>query len=316
MRRTWFSSPRQSKAPITLALLSSVILSLIPTSAFASRNGVEEPTNTFTVGITFKFGLADQLCSGVLLSPTIVVTAAHCAFSTTGEIGTNYYFTVPGVALDAAVDPRIVQPRVIKVLSHPTFQVLDSNNVNDIAFLQLDKPLEVKSFLKFATKAELDQLTTSSPIAGYGYGQVFETQERYSIFPRKYQLMWAPLDSSTAWSNTFSLSSLSAAPCRGDSGGPIVATLPDGKAVIVGVLSGANNVKGGCATQDREGRYDIRLTTGFPFLPLIASIYNPAAPVAPSVPAKKTTIRCKKGSYIKKVTAVKPLCPKGYKRVK
>jgi hypothetical protein len=29
---------------------------------------------------------------------------------------------------------------------------------------------------------------------------------------------------------------------------------------------------------------------------------------------KKTTITCVKGKLIKKVTAVKPLCPKGYKK--
>ncbi len=30
--------------------------------------------------------------------------------------------------------------------------------------------------------------------------------------------------------------------------------------------------------------------------------------------AKKTTISCKKGKVVKKVTAIKPMCPKGYKK--
>ena len=32
--------------------------------------------------------------------------------------------------------------------------------------------------------------------------------------------------------------------------------------------------------------------------------------------AGKTTITCKKGKVVKKVTALKPVCPKGYKKVK
>ena len=37
---------------------------------------------------------------------------------------------------------------------------------------------------------------------------------------------------------------------------------------------------------------------------------------APKVAAKKTTITCVKGKTTKKVTAVKPKCPKGYKKKK
>jgi len=35
----------------------------------------------------------------------------------------------------------------------------------------------------------------------------------------------------------------------------------------------------------------------------------------PTSPANKTTtITCKKGKIVKKVTALKPVCPKGYKK--
>jgi hypothetical protein len=40
---------------------------------------------------------------------------------------------------------------------------------------------------------------------------------------------------------------------------------------------------------------------------------QPVNAVAPNVP-KKTTVTCIKGKKIKKVTAVKPLCPIGYKK--
>jgi hypothetical protein len=37
-------------------------------------------------------------------------------------------------------------------------------------------------------------------------------------------------------------------------------------------------------------------------------------PTAKPVVAKKTTISCVKGKTVKKVTAVKPKCPTGYKK--
>lgn len=320
MRRTWFSSQRQFKAfALSTAILTSALL-LINAPAIASRNGVEEPTNTFAVGISFKFGEVEQLCSGAMLNPTVVVTAAHCFYSPNGETGTSYIFTSPGTPLDAAIDPRIIQPKIIKTYSDSQFTALDTNNFNDIIFLQLDKPVLSKTYLKFATLEELEQLTSTSPIFGYGYGQVFETGAGYSIYPRKYQLQWTPIDTQTVRTSTITLGSAVATPCKGDSGGPIVATLPTGRQVLVGALSGANNVQGGCGNKSSNGLYFIRMTVGYPFLPLISSVYDPAAPIlAPTptaTPAKKVTIKCKKGSLIKKVTAVKPVCPKGYKRVK
>lgn len=316
MRRTWSLSQRLSKAAVSI-ISAFLIASLFQSPAFASRNGIEERTNTFTVGITFKFGNVEQLCSGSALTATLIATAGHCAFSPTGETGTAHLFTSPGVPLDAAIDPRIVQPKVIKVYSDPAFSAADAKNVNDIVFLQLDKPVTVKSYVKFATRDELNLLTATSSIAGYGYGQVFESGTPYSIYPRRYPMQWKVIDSSTALANTFDLTSTTSAPCKGDSGGPIVATLPTGRMVLVGVLSGANNVLGGCGSASADGLYYIRLTTGYAFLPLISAIYNPAtAPSAPPAPVKKVTIKCKKGSYIKKVTAVKPVCPKGYTKVK
>jgi hypothetical protein len=38
------------------------------------------------------------------------------------------------------------------------------------------------------------------------------------------------------------------------------------------------------------------------------------APILKPVAAKKMTITCVKGKVVKKVTAVKPVCPKGYKK--
>ncbi len=313
MRRIWFSSQFQLKNQSALLALVIAFTLSAPLSAEASRNGVEEPTNTFTVGISFKFGEIEELCSGAMLTSTLVITAGHCAISPTGVKGSDYLFTKPGVRLDAAIDPRIVQPKVIKIITDPQFSAQDINNFNDIAFLQLDKPFYVERYLKLATASDLAQLTAQSQVAGYGYGKVYESGANYSLYPRRYQLSWEGIDSNTVLANTFTVTSPVATACKGDSGGPILATLPNGGELLVGVLSGASAVVDGCGTPAPDGSFYLRMTTGHPFLPLIKSLYDPLTGRAPLV---KTTIRCKKGSAIKKVTALKPACPKGYTRLK
>ena len=48
---------------------------------------------------------------------------------------------------------------------------------------------------------------------------------------------------------------------------------------------------------------------------VVTVVAKPAKPAKPApVTAKKSTITCAKGKAIKRVTAVKPLCPAGYKK--
>ena len=319
MRRTWSSSQHQRKslAVITFAVIAATSLFVVP--AHASRGGIEEPKNTFAVGLAFKFAGVDELCSGILLSPTIVATAGHCYYSPKGDVGTDYIFTAPGQALDAPLDPRVARPKIVKAYLDPTFNTKEFNNVNDIAFLQLDKALPGSNFMKVATMDEINSLGDVT-VKGYGYGKVFETNFAYSVYPRMYSGTWKPFDSGTTTSNTLMFPSTTSVPCKGDSGGPIVATLPTGKQVLIGALSGASDVVDGCGTRAADGNFYIRLTLAYPYLSLISAIYDPnkvpAVSPSPTANAKKVTIKCKKGTVIKKVTAVKPVCPKGYKPVK
>ena len=42
---------------------------------------------------------------------------------------------------------------------------------------------------------------------------------------------------------------------------------------------------------------------------------NSVSKITPTPSTKKPTITCKKGKVVKKVTALKPVCPKGYEKV-
>lgn len=111
--------------------------------------------------------------------------------------------------------------------------------------------------------------------------------------------------------HTYELTSKVASACRGDSGGPITTILRNGEEVLVGVMSGAAGVENACGTPGTDGLFRMRVILVAPYLNLVPEYSFPG--VAP----KTKTITCikvvKKKTYTKKVTGVKPTCPKGYK---
>ena len=64
-------------------------------NANASRNGVLKPENPYAVGFTFNLDGAQHVCSGALISPTVIVSAAHCVVNSKGEQSTYYFFSAP-----------------------------------------------------------------------------------------------------------------------------------------------------------------------------------------------------------------------------
>jgi hypothetical protein len=53
---------------------------------------------------------------------------------------------------------------------------------------------------------------------------------------------------------------------------------------------------------------------GFSNPKIKVNLSQAGSPTSKKVALKNTTITCKKGKTVKKVTALKPVCPKGYKK--
>lgn len=293
MTRTWSSSLlRSSSALIALSLFFS---NLVLGSAYASRGGVEDPNNRFTVGFTYKDGTIPSVCSGILIAPTIIVTARHCVRNDDGVYGSDYVFTNPGTAIDGLAAPSKISRVVI--------------SEEDLAFIVLEIPLTGATYLPIADAMTFAGLPDMAPLFGHGYGAVFETASPYSKLVRRFSLDWRITGKDLKLNSTYELTSNVATACRGDGGGPITTMLPNGDMALVAVVSGAAGVQDACGTPGPDGLYRMRVTLVAPYLGLVPE-YTGVSIAATVKKVKKIT--CIKGKTKKVIRGVKPKCPKGY----
>jgi len=297
MTRIWSSLRlRYSAKFLVLTLLFS---SSLITAAQASRGGVEDPNNRFTVGFTYNDGSIPSVCSGILIAPTIIVTARHCVRNDSGVDGSGYVFTNPGNRVDGLGAGAKISRVVI--------------SDEDLAFIILDIALKGAEYLKVADMATIAAISDLTPLSGYGYGAVFETSEPYSPLVRKYALDWRSGGKDPKFNNTYELTSKSSSACRGDSGGPVIVTLGNGERALVAVISGAANVQNACGTLGSDGLYRMRVTLVSPYLSLVPEYTGvPLAEPAPTHTKKTVKITCIKGKVTKVISGSKPKCPKGY----
>lgn len=258
--------------------------------------------------MTFKNAGVDEVCSGTLLSPTFILTAGHCIINEKGDKNTEFIFTAPGVPLDAAVNPATM-PKILKTYFPSDFTVTDYKERNDLAFIQLDKPLATKGWLRIATPAEVAAIVDDQALKGYGYGAVYETGATYSTFVREYAINWRT-SPDIATLKTNQIYSKTAVACAGDSGGSITFNLPDGTEVLLGNMSGAALVVNRCGTQATDGNFYMQVTIANQYLSMIQTELTKSLTPKP----KSYKITCIKGKTKKYVTGTNPKCPTGYKQ--
>jgi secreted trypsin-like serine protease len=170
-----------------------------------------------------------ELCTGVVLSPRIILTAAHCVL-------VDGRFSI--VALDAGMRRRSIG--VTHVVAHETFlpgRTPSTQPGVDLALLRLAEALPQGT--QPVTMG--GELGTGEPltIAGFGLGQEDRRQTARTL--RQSRLMSAgSYTSSNSVVVAVDMNNLGQAPgagaCRGDSGGPITRGGPDSNE-LVGVVS-------------------------------------------------------------------------------
>lgn len=181
-----------------------------------------------------------QLCTGTLVHPRVVIYAAHCLKAGYLRFGENkngpLFKASEGQIIKAATNPRWAAP----------------NQVNeDWAYLVLKEPVQGVPLIPIAYGCELDMLIKpGAPVVLAGYS---DNEKNLPEDQRDFRQKWGKSTIRDANQGVINAGGKGVAACMGDSGGPLLAQLPDGSWRTVGIAS--TRAGGACGSPTAYNRY-------------------------------------------------------------
>lgn len=275
MRR--FGDARVRLIAVVALLLATTILSAVgPNASTGSAKPRAESSRSRIVGgrpvangkYPFQAALLDtrkkgndydrQYCAGSLISPTFILTAAHC---TAAAMKSMRVVVGRTVLTDARQGQKF---SVVQVYKHPLYRPGKTGPSYDMALLELNQPVVGITPVSLPASGSLDYQTAQSVLTVIGWGNVNRSNPAKASpvsFPDRLQEVNVPVTTpqlcqrayrfkETQLGLLFCAGSQRVDSCQGDSGGPIFKDV-SGSILQLGVVSTGY----GCAQDHFPGVY-------------------------------------------------------------
>ncbi|MEU3980948.1 serine protease [Streptomyces sp. NPDC026672] len=245
---------RKTAATVVATVAAAAAALVAAPSAIAAPQPIVGGTTTTTTTYPFVMQITDasqrQFCGGTLVTPTKVVTAAHCMVGeTTGSVR-----VVGGRTLLNGTNGTV--SRVSRIWINPSYT--DATNGDDVAVLTLSTamPYTTASYVS-SSQTSVYAAGTTARVLGWG------TTSENGSSSNQLRTATVPIVSDSSCRSSYGsdyvqsdmvcagFASGGVDTCQGDSGGPLL---------IGGVLAGITSWGEGCAEAGFPGVYT-RLTT-------------------------------------------------------
>ena len=327
---------------------------LFPIQAQAVENGEDATGSSFVVPISWELGNGKWGgCSGTLIAPSIVVTAGHCVLDANGLLTKNVYVGKAGSSISSITREDIIA--AVQITSTFQNASDGKVGDDDLAFLTLSRPQTQRVPIILASEKQVTEFKSKAiALKTFGYGDYSNSATDTVTFPKSFTGSFSSVNS--VYSNSAYMISTSGTSCTGDSGAPILnvtATQVTLVGILTGSTRGPNDR---CGQKSNDGNYynlftlvgryanlafsaatsvlnsqeqalslqsaqiaDLEtqlseaITSSTDFSNQLDEAKAAIAELKKQIPK---TITCVKGKLTKKVSALDPKCPAGYKTKK
>jgi MYXO-CTERM domain-containing protein len=168
-------------------------------------------------------------CSGILITPRVVMTAAHCASGRRGDASYTVAFTDTYDPHTEGYTGLLGERGVLRRWVDPSFNLYALGDGYDLALLLLDAPAP-----QGIPPLPIDRtrvVAPGTPVRMVGFGMT-QTQNASNVRSKQ----TAESHVTALQTVLFNVDGTAASPCNGDSGGPALAVV-DGTEVVSGLVS-------------------------------------------------------------------------------